>query len=235
MDLFCRGQNKEARDLIKRLDSTNDLGDSKSTGYLGEIAFFKFMLGDSAGAIEVAERCLSIGEAPETAAVLVSMAVFYEMGEVKAVWGISSKKPWLPTVRITPYINPPFTVSEPIFRAYQAAQIEESFFSELLMNSHLPGHLEQKEVRLNLLGDFQMAVNGEALRLNYSTALEALIYRVLHPYALQDEIAVAIWPLGSRQSQGFSSAGTPHGEPDVPNGIQATRFRAAPGSREWAA
>ncbi len=97
-------------------------------------------------------------------------------------------------MRITPYINPPFTVFEPIFRAYQAAQIEESFFSELLMNAHLLGHLEQKEVSLNLLGHFQIAVNGEALRLNYSTALEALVYRVLHPTALQDEIAVTIWP-----------------------------------------
>ncbi len=89
---FGRGQNKEARDLIKRLDSTNDLEDSKSTGYLGEIAFFKFMLGDSAEAIEVAERCLSIGEAPETSAVLVSMAVFYEVGEVKADLGHKLKK-----------------------------------------------------------------------------------------------------------------------------------------------
>lgn len=191
---FGRGRNKEAQELIKRLDITDDLENSKTTGSLGEIAFFKFMIGDSAGAIAVADRCLSIGEVPETSAVLVSMIAFYELGEVKADLGQKLKKALTVYGEDHALYQSALTVFEPIFRAYQAAQIEENFFSELLLNAHVIGHLERKEVSLSLLGHFHIAVNGEALRLNYSTALEALVYRVLHPTALQDEIALTIWP-----------------------------------------
>ncbi|QFP78531.1 lipopolysaccharide assembly protein LapB [Deinococcus sp. AJ005] len=188
-----RLQEAEAllRSSLHQIDQTPPrAGDDAS-----ERAFFKFILGVPVEALELADQAFTFDQVPETAAVLLSMLILHQKGEVSKDLGHKLREALSLYSEDHALYQVAFSKFEPIFQAYKTAGIEKNFFDDLLANAYLIGQIEKKKLRLTVIGHFRIDINGMSSRLGYSTALETLIYRVLHPGASQDEITVAIWPL----------------------------------------
>ncbi|MDV6376172.1 hypothetical protein [Deinococcus arenicola] len=192
---FSKNRMELAENLLKSaLPQIDDQGPQGSSAGFSERAFFKLILGIPAEALELTDEAFTTDQVPETSAVLIAMFILHQRDELRFDLAQKLRQALSIFGEDHALYQVAFNKFEPVFRAYREARIEEDFFAELLANEYLIAQVEKREVRLTLLGSFQVNVNGKDLRLNYTTALETLVYRVLHPAALQDEIAVAIWP-----------------------------------------
>ncbi|MFC5849597.1 AAA family ATPase [Deinococcus petrolearius] len=68
-------------------------------------------------------------------------------------------------------------------------------FSDLLKRCVRPVESAAPQIQLELatLGRVKAAVKGQEIRLGHVSAIEALVYRVLHPTARQDQLADEVW------------------------------------------
>ncbi|GMA17768.1 AAA family ATPase [Deinococcus metallilatus] len=84
---------------------------------------------------------------------------------------------------------------EPLLREFVKQGWSTSVFRSLLERCLMTAESAAPQVHLELttLGRVKAAVNDQEIRLGHVSAVEALVYRVLHPTARQDQLADEVW------------------------------------------
>ncbi|GGO32937.1 hypothetical protein [Deinococcus humi] len=190
-----QGLKEKAREFALEFLSFAAINGYSFTSYLGNAALYHYAAGDFAKAQELNLESIAAQEKDqkEPLVFLVQSLLEYGFGAITSGTAAALAESLRKFPEDHGMVHVAWSLFRPVLDQIIENNIERNFFLNLVEEIDNPKPEHAYALKIVTLGSLSMSVDGLEGAPSYGTAMEALIFHLLHPQALQDDLAQTIW------------------------------------------